>query len=258
MTVTDTPCSGHSNWKQYAVHAPDVPVRKIAEFTANKDELMEDPAVQEMPVQSMITNPSPNDIIAAAKSGYKTIQVKGIAWGGGGSGINRVDVSLDNGTNFTRADVLEKPIEQRRRSEWSWVFFEKAIEIPTELRERLQAGKPVDLMLTSKALNTAWNVQPEYVQYNAHGCCVNHWYRVPVKLCPKAKDHIKAPDGDFGNKPSGGEFTTRFRNLDHPDQLFRRQSESKLAQQMGREDRTGLKPPNNDRSTSKLLNMPER
>ena len=87
--MTDMACKGDSNWKQYAVHAPDVPVRKIAEFNLNKPELMQDPPVQEMPVQSLITKPSPNDIISAVKSGSKSISVKGIAWGGGGRGVNR-------------------------------------------------------------------------------------------------------------------------------------------------------------------------
>ena len=114
VTVTAHACKDDANWKQYAVHAPDVPLRKIAEFVKYKTELLEDPPVQEMPVQSMITSPSPNDIIAAAKSGGKYIAVKGIAWGGGGSGVNRVDVSLDNGQTFTRADMLDKPIEERR------------------------------------------------------------------------------------------------------------------------------------------------
>ena len=50
---------------------------------------MKDPPVQEMPVQSLITKPSPNDIIAAAKSGCKSITVEGVAWGGGGQGVNR-------------------------------------------------------------------------------------------------------------------------------------------------------------------------
>ena len=48
----------------------------------------------------------------------------------------RVDVSLDDGKNFTRADLIEKPIKQRRRSEWSWIFFEKTIPIPEDLRKR--------------------------------------------------------------------------------------------------------------------------
>ena len=55
--MTDTACKGDSNWKQYAVHAPDVPIEKIAEFNEYKEELMADPPVQEMPVQSMITSP---------------------------------------------------------------------------------------------------------------------------------------------------------------------------------------------------------
>ena len=49
VTVTDCPCKGNSNWKQYAVHAPDVPMRKIADFEMHHTELMMDPAVQEMP-----------------------------------------------------------------------------------------------------------------------------------------------------------------------------------------------------------------
>ena len=38
---------------------------------------MADPPVQEMPVQSLITTPSPNDIISAIKSGCESISVKG-------------------------------------------------------------------------------------------------------------------------------------------------------------------------------------
>ena len=89
VTITPVPCSGDANWKQYAVHAPDVTIRKIAEFNLNKYELLGDAPVQEMPVQSMITRPSAHDIVAAAKNGCSSVKVKGIAWGGGGSGVNR-------------------------------------------------------------------------------------------------------------------------------------------------------------------------
>jgi sulfite oxidase len=225
VEVTDTPCSGHGNWKQYAVHAPDVPMRKIAEFEDYKKELIIDPAVQEMPVQSMITQPSAGEIISAIKNGDSTLLVKGVAWGGGGAGINRVDVSLDDGKSFTRASVLETPVEENRRGQWAWKFFEKRVPIPDEVRWKLQGGQPVDLTLTSKALNAAWNMQPENPtpNVNAHGCCVNHWYRVPVTICPKTKHNIKAEDGDFGNKPSGGRFATPFRNLDTPAQAAKKQ-----------------------------------
>ena len=224
VTITNNACKEDANWKQYAVHAPDVPLRKIAEFEKYKPELMMDPAVQEMPVQSLITHPSPNEMVAAAKEGCKSITVKGIAWGGGGAGVNRVDVSLDNGVNFTRADLLEKEVKQRRRSEWGWVFFEKTIPFPAELQKKLQAGENVDIVLTSKTFNSAWNVQPENVNYNAHGCCVNHWYRVPVTLNPTIKESVKADEGEFANKPSGGKFTRPFLNLDSPDDLRRREA----------------------------------
>jgi len=244
VSVTDTPCSGHGNWKQYAVHAPDVAMRKIAEFEEYAKELKQDPAVQEMPVQSMITSPSAGDILSAAKSGAKHIAVKGIAWGGGGQGVNRVDVSMNNGKDFTKADVLDRPIVQKRRSQWSWVFFEKQIPIPEDMRRKLLAGEKVETVLTSKALNASWNVQPESPEpnWNSHGCCVNHWYRVPVTICPNTQFDLKAPDGDFGNKPSGGRFSTPFRNLDHPVEAEERQSRSKLAEMLGR-GKLGKAPP---------------
>jgi len=224
VTITDQACKGDSNWKQYAVHAQDVTVEKIANFNLHKPELMADPPVQEMPVQSLITTPSPNDIISAIKSGCESISVKGIAWGGGGRGVNRVDVSLDNGKNFTRAEMLEKPVEQKRKSEWSWTFFEKTIPLPDELRQKLQDGEKVELTLTSKAFNSAWNVQPESPNYNAHGCCVNHWYRVPITVSPTTPEDIKFK-GEFGNSPSGGKFTAPFRNLESPDMLRKREAE---------------------------------
>jgi len=236
VEVTDSPCKGNSNWKQYAVHAPDVHMRKIAEFEGYKKELVKDPAVQEMPVQSLITSPSPGDIISAAKNGLKTVKVKGIAWGGGGSGINRVDVSLDDGKTFTRADVLDPPngLVQPRRSQWAWKFFEKEIPIPDAMRWKLQDNQRVDMVLTSKALNASWNVQPENPNpsYNAHGCCVNHWYRVPASICPNTAEDVKAADGDFGNKPSGGRFTRPFRNHDQPEVAAERIAKEKASAQL--------------------------
>lgn len=59
VTVTDCPCKGNSNWKQYAVHAPDVPMRKIADFEMHHTELMMDPAVQEMPGVFLCLQPAP-------------------------------------------------------------------------------------------------------------------------------------------------------------------------------------------------------
>merc|ERR1711979_138056 len=101
---------------------------------------MEDPPVMEMPVQSMVTMPTPNETVAVKKTNNKHVYVKGISWGGAGSGINRVDVSLDDGKSFTRANLIEKPIQQPRKSQWSWQFFEHEIPIPEYMRKELQKG----------------------------------------------------------------------------------------------------------------------
>ena len=110
----------------------------------------------------------------------------------------------------------EKPIEEKRKSQWSWVFFEKTIELSEEMQSKLQNGHQVELVLTSKAFNAAWNVQPDQVNYNAHGCCVNHLYKVPVTLSSKVPENVKDLSGEFLNKPSGGKFAKPFRHFDPP------------------------------------------
>ena len=46
VTVTSTPCAEETNWKQYAVHAPDTPLVKLLDFKEHKEELERDEAVQ--------------------------------------------------------------------------------------------------------------------------------------------------------------------------------------------------------------------
>ena len=49
-----------------------------------------------------------------------------------------------------RAELLEKPIKEKRKSQWSWQFFERTVTLSEAVRERLLAGEPVDIVLTSK------------------------------------------------------------------------------------------------------------
>ena len=89
---------------------------------------------------------------------------------------------------YPQADVLDKPIKERRRSQWcdsltafnyelvvpqyrlqhvsnfsifavrgcfvslprSWSFFEKEVVIPEDMRKKLKTGQEVELTLTSK------------------------------------------------------------------------------------------------------------
>jgi len=67
ITVTDNPCLDAGNWKQYALHAMDVPLYKLQDFEIHKQELKRDPPVQEMPVQSLICVPSADDVLCCSR-----------------------------------------------------------------------------------------------------------------------------------------------------------------------------------------------
>lgn len=169
-------------------------------------------------MQSLICQPPQNAVIGAG-GGLDAIELKGVAWSGGGSGIKRVDVSIEDGEHFTESS-LYKPVEQRRRSEWGWTLFNKRMPLTPEIKAKLAAGEKVELTLVSKAVDSSFNVQPEnpkpYV--NPRGTAVNHWYRVRVTLDPNvpAKAPPKNPlaehaaKGEFANVPSGGAFITDF------------------------------------------------
>eukprot|EP00049_Salpingoeca_infusionum_P009776 m.166073 g.166073 ORF g.166073 m.166073 type:complete len:711 (-) comp14440_c0_seq1:1600-3732(-) len=186
------------------------PKRADADYRANA-------VVQEMPVQSLICNPPQNAIIGA--KGLENLTIKGVAWSGGGSAIKRVDVSMDNGENFTDSE-LYKPVVQRRKGNWGWTQFFHTFELSDDIKSRLEKGEKVNLMLTSKAVDGQFNVQPEHPNafVNPRGTAVNHWYRVSVTLDPSLpNDYMVNPQaeaskrGQYANVPSGGAFRIPFR-----------------------------------------------
>ena len=161
-----------------------------------------------MPVQSLVCNPPQNAVLGG--KGVTDITLKGVAWSGGGRKIERVDVSIDGGKNWTAAE-LYKPIEQRRNRHWAWTQFNMTLQLPEEVKSKLRRGQQVQLDICSKAMNSDFNVQPERMEpyWNARGVCINHWYHVKVTLDPnKDKDYIERENVpfEFGNTPTGGKF----------------------------------------------------
>jgi len=134
------------------------------------------PSLQEQPVQSAILAPS-NDqnTIWTVKCGDK-IPVKGYAYSGGGRGIVRVDVSIDNGESWTTAQLKEGK-EQPMHRAWAWTFWEATIDVPKDL-----AGRKMEII--SKATDASYNVQPDTVAgiWNLRGINCNAWHRVEVEV----------------------------------------------------------------------------
>jgi sulfite oxidase len=186
--------------------------------------------VQIQPVTSMICNPPQHSVLAGL---VEEVEIKGVAHSFGGSGINRVDVSINGGETWTAADIF-KP-EDVLRSErfgkmFGWTLFTKKVPL-TQEKDDLAAGRRLQLELVSKGVDTHFNVQPEYPEsyYNPRGVCIGHMYRVPLIVEPNvqrakatqsslkmAYDSYYKPDPkvtpagatgqEFPNKPTGGIF----------------------------------------------------
>lgn len=115
--------------------------------------------VTQMGVKSVITSPVPN---ASVSAGAQTIS--GFAWSGYG-GITTVEVSVDGGTNWEEASIVEEA------GRLSWVRFERPWDA--------QAG---DAVLRSRATDDRGLQQPEDVPWNEKGYGMNAIYDVPVTV----------------------------------------------------------------------------
>jgi sulfite oxidase len=129
-------------------------------------------SMQEMPVQSAIMSPK-----AGSKFELDDIEVKGWAWSGGGRGIVRVDVSVDEGKTWTTAELGEGAAQNPTRA-WAWTFWEASIAVPDELR-----GKEIEILC--RATDSAYSTQPERAApiWNLRGLNCNCWHRVKVQHC---------------------------------------------------------------------------
>lgn len=207
VIVSDIESQKSWQQKSYRGFAPDIDFETdLAHWPPPR--LDQAPIVQEMPVQSLVCNPGQNTLIGA--KGASDITLKGVSWSGGGRKIERVDVSIDGGKTWTAAE-LYKPIEQRRNRHWAWTHFSKTLPLPEDVQRRLKKGEQVTLDITSKAMNSDFNVQPETMEpyWNARGVCINHWYHVKTTLDPHREKGMVAHNNitdEFQNTPSGGKF----------------------------------------------------
>mmetsp|Transcript_14143 Transcript_14143/g.27102 ORF Transcript_14143/g.27102 Transcript_14143/m.27102 type:complete len:656 (-) Transcript_14143:81-2048(-) len=208
LRLANTPSSKSYQCKSYLGFAPDITFEKdLAEWPPAR--LDQGPIIHEQPVTSFVCNPPQNSIIGAKNA--SDITLKGVAWSGGGRKIERVDVSLDGGKTFTAAELF-KPIDQRYNHHWAWTQFYMTLALPEAVKEKLKRGEKVEMDVTSKALDSAFNVQPSVMApyWNPRGIAINHWYHVKVTLDPsmeKGKIIHGDPDHEgFPNTPTGGHF----------------------------------------------------
>mmetsp|Transcript_6837 Transcript_6837/g.19846 ORF Transcript_6837/g.19846 Transcript_6837/m.19846 type:complete len:582 (-) Transcript_6837:255-2000(-) len=167
----------------YKVFGPSV-------TSVTEEEIAATPTMQEMPVQSMIAEPRPNAKLDAGSP----VDVRGVAWSGGGRGIVRVDVSADGGASWHKATLAEGS-EQPPDRAWAWTFWEA--EVPVAEAEGATT-------IICKATDAAHNSQPESVAgiWNLRGLNNNSWHRVPVVAIGDGDDDEAASEPQAAAAPA--------------------------------------------------------
>lgn len=162
--VSVGPNESQSHWQQndYKGFSPSVDWDTVDFKTS--------PAIQELPIQSAITEPKNGDVVTGDQ---KTITVKGYAWSGGGREVVRVDVSLDGGQSWQVAQLSGQ--EQKAGHAWAWKLWELSAPLPAKVSE---------LNIICKAVDSSYNVQPDTVApiWNLRGVLSNAWHHVHITV----------------------------------------------------------------------------
>lgn len=91
------------------------------------------PALQDMPINSVIATPQPGDTIKLSPAG--TIEVRGYALPQGSQGpVIKVEVSTDDGQTWIDAEIMNT---ERERSKWSWVLWKASMRIIRGQKKRI-------------------------------------------------------------------------------------------------------------------------
>ncbi|KAG5458148.1 MAG: Oxidoreductase, molybdopterin-binding domain-containing protein [Olpidium bornovanus] len=203
ITLASEESSSHWQQRDYKGFSPSATLE-----TSNYQHSV---SIQEMPVQSAITSPRPNETMRAhrnaqvesqpargatpvnrAESQPSTVTVRGYAWSGGGRGIVRVDVSADGGNTWVDAVLLPPGVDaatanlrdatgdvQSTHRQWAWTLWVAEVPVPADVADE---GGRVEIVC--KAVDSSYNTQPEDSRgiYNVRGVLSNAWHRVPVEI----------------------------------------------------------------------------
>ncbi len=154
IVVQDAPSDNYYQARAYRLFPSDASPRK-----ADWDAAM---MLGEVPVVSIIGSPDADQTLPAGD-----IVVRGVALVGGGRRVERVDVSIDGGQTWARADLLDDG------GRWSWRLW--------EWRTHLTPGS---YEVAARAWDSAANTQPERVEtvWNFKGYMNNAVHRVRVRV----------------------------------------------------------------------------
>ena len=117
------------------------------------------PALQELPVNSVVAVPEAGSTVELSPNG--TIEIKGYALPQADQGpVVRVEVSVDDGRTWFDAQIIDGT---RGRAKWSWVLWKTVI--------RMERGQK--RCIFSRAIDKGGNTQPPHHPWNIRGLAYN-------------------------------------------------------------------------------------
>ena len=124
------------------------------------------PALLELNVQAAITFPVDRTVMDSGLPCY----IRGYAMAGGGRGISRVDISIDSGSTWeTAALVQEKDCVRSVGTHWSWTLWRYKVE-----------SLPTPCVIICRAWDAAFNGMPSEREWNLRGVMNNSWSKVEL------------------------------------------------------------------------------
>ncbi|KAF2754738.1 sulfite oxidase-like protein [Pseudovirgaria hyperparasitica] len=154
ITVQATESKNFYQQHDYKILPPHIDSAQAAEnMWANV------PALEEMPVNSVIAVPQPGSITELGSDGC--IEVSGYALPSGESGpVVKVEVTADEGIHWVEAELLS---DDEHKGKWAWTLW----------KTRISMEKGKSQRLFSRATDNAGNVQESMTMWNLRGVCYN-------------------------------------------------------------------------------------
>ncbi|KAL1925730.1 uncharacterized protein VTP21DRAFT_613 [Calcarisporiella thermophila] len=157
-----------------------LPSHVLSDVQAEKEKWWYSPhtILYEHTLQSVITHPAHNEQILLSnlckKSGKKAVYtIRGYAYCGGGSQVNRVEISLDGGEtwHYCWRKFIDKPLRNGRY--WTWCHWEREVDLIGLLNCR-------EIMV--RAFDARENTQHTEPMWNLMGMMNNSIYRVRISV----------------------------------------------------------------------------
>jgi len=153
ITVQDEESSNHYQKFDYKILPPEATDKESAEKFWGTT-----PALQEMPVNSVVAVPLSESTVARDAQGL--VHCQGYAVPSGENGpVMRVEVSGDGGQTWSDAELIGHP----EQGKWSWSLWKAAI--------KMESGEGKEIC--SRATDKAGNTQEREAQWNLRGCGYN-------------------------------------------------------------------------------------